>query len=357
MKIRQSGLKLTLMFLLIILETTSCNLPGNSEKISESDQVLTSAVETVNAKLTQMSTPLTSTATIDQFHQATATKSIGAISTSTILPTDSPASTPTKIPCNWAKFIADMTYPDNSEVIASTSFTKTWRIQNIGSCEWTSDYEIIFDGGDRLGAADTTQLSSEIVKPGDIVEISVVLTSSNVPGTYQSYFLLRSPSGLVYGIGNDADSRFYSKIKVVHPTPTFSNTSLPSGTPTATFTPTATIEPLPDLQITNFTLAPDPPTKGQLVHISISVINYGTSASGPYKIKWWPEEGDPIPACSWDIVSSNPKVGQTVECDYPGYPSQTPSIITKASVDADNSSIESDESNNVSTITIEVLSP
>ncbi len=42
--------------------------------------------------------------------------------------------TSTPIPCNWAKFVTDVSIPDNSQISTNDGFTKTWRLQNIGSC-------------------------------------------------------------------------------------------------------------------------------------------------------------------------------------------------------------------------------
>ncbi|NIP41529.1 MAG: hypothetical protein GWN00_05010, partial [Aliifodinibius sp.] len=32
-----------------------------------------------------------------------------------------------------------------------TAFTKVWRLQNVGTCTWTADYDMVFISGDRMG--------------------------------------------------------------------------------------------------------------------------------------------------------------------------------------------------------------
>src|SRR5512143_3278895 len=40
--------------------------------------------------------------------------------------------------CDWAQFVADVTVPDGTSYAPGTTFTKTWRLKNIGSCTWTT---------------------------------------------------------------------------------------------------------------------------------------------------------------------------------------------------------------------------
>lgn len=140
-----------------------------------------------------------------------------------------PAS-PTPLPCNWARFVADVTYPDGSAVEAGVSFTKTWRLRNVGSCAWTTGYTLIFDHGDRMGAPVDVNLP-HTVAPGEAVDLSVALTAPDTAGTYKAYFRLRSDSGEVFGIGNDQLGAFWAEIQVAEPSPTPVPTSTPTPIP------------------------------------------------------------------------------------------------------------------------------
>src|SRR5688572_33446410 len=42
--------------------------------------------------------------------------------------------------CDWVAFIKDVTVPDGTQLSAGEVFTKTWRLQNRGTCTWTPDY-------------------------------------------------------------------------------------------------------------------------------------------------------------------------------------------------------------------------
>jgi hypothetical protein len=125
-----------------------------------------------------------------------------------------PSVTQKPIPCNWAQFVADVNYPDSSEVGLSDHFTKTWRLKNIGSCTWTSGYALKFDTGDQMGAPASQQLTTGTVAPGGTIDVSVDLVSPNVAGTYQGFFKLRASDSTVFGIGDDANTAFWVKVVV-----------------------------------------------------------------------------------------------------------------------------------------------
>ena len=331
---------LMLIILLAIILLVGCNFPAKKDKISESDQVLTSAAQTVEAKLTLIApqgglptNPATNTVPVQTMQISSPT--IGLTSTQA-----APAS-PTSIPCNWAAFEADATYPDGTEVLVGAAIEKKWRLKNIGSCPWTSTYRIVFQNGTRMNAPDQVEFTTQQVAPGQSIELGVPLTIPDGPGTYRANFMLKSPDGIIFGVGNGADEPFYIEIKALEPTPT------QSLTPPPTATHTVSAQPEPDIIITDFTLNPATPVKGQLVQVSITVYNNGDVQAGAFSVKWWAVENDAAPACIWDVTSLSAKGGQVKTCDYSGYPNQHASVNTKVFVDADNTVVESNESNNV----------
>jgi hypothetical protein len=64
-----------------------------------------------------------------------------------------PTSTPVPIPCNWAKFVGDVTVKDGTEFTPNVEFVKTWELKNIGSCSWKSDTLLVFAGGEQMDGA------------------------------------------------------------------------------------------------------------------------------------------------------------------------------------------------------------
>ncbi|MGB7538967.1 MAG: NBR1-Ig-like domain-containing protein [Anaerolineales bacterium] len=139
--------------------------------------------------------------------------------TGTTAPTSTftPTMTNTPVPCNWAQFISDVTVPDNWETGPLDHFTKTWRLRNIGSCTWTSGYSLVFDHGDQMSAPASQQLTPGTVAPGASIDVSVNLLTPATVGTYQGFFKLRASDSSIFGIGADANTAFWVKVKVVTP--------------------------------------------------------------------------------------------------------------------------------------------
>ena len=119
--------------------------------------------------------------------------------------------------CDAANFIADVTVPDGAIFLPNEKFTKTWRIKNIGSCTWTSSYSLVFDKGDAMSGS-ATQAFSDIVVPGQTVDVSVNLMAPSSPGKYKGYWKLRNSSGEIFGVPLEygTGGAFFVEIEVVN---------------------------------------------------------------------------------------------------------------------------------------------
>jgi hypothetical protein len=133
------------------------------------------------------------------------------VPTPTLDPAD-PANAP-PVGCNVAGFITDVTVIDNSEIQRDLQFTKTWRLQNDGTCTWTSGYTLYFHSGDQMSGPDSQRLTDIDVPPGTTIDVSVNLTAPKKPGKYQGYWSLKDANGFKFGIGS-SNSAFYVKIIV-----------------------------------------------------------------------------------------------------------------------------------------------
>lgn len=172
--------------------------------------------ETLVAQFTQAAQ---ATATATPTATATSTATVTATPTSTTIPpsaTPVPTATPTPIPCNLADFIKDVTIVDGTKIDAGAAFTKTWRLKNIGSCAWTTDYDLVFVSGNALSAPARIGLS-EKVSPGETVDVSVLMKAPTADGTYTGYWMLADASGSRFGIRSSSDGSFWVKIKVDSP--------------------------------------------------------------------------------------------------------------------------------------------
>jgi len=140
--------------------------------------------------------------------------------TETLTPT--PARTPR--PCDIAAFIDDVTIPDGTEMEPGELFTKTWRLRNNGSCNWTTSYRLVFVSGDQMDGPDLQEFTTDWIYPGFDVDVSVDLVAPSEPGTYIGYWKLQNESGVPFGLA-PTSGPFYVEIVV------------PGEAPTATATP------------------------------------------------------------------------------------------------------------------------
>jgi hypothetical protein len=113
-------------------------------------------------------------------------------------PTQTPQAT--SIPCYNATFVKDVTAPEGTQLPAGTRFTKVWRLQNTGTCTWTSDFQVLFEKGDNLGGPSSFNLH-KTVNPGQTVDISVNLIAPKNNGSFEGFYQIEASNGTIFGSG------------------------------------------------------------------------------------------------------------------------------------------------------------
>jgi hypothetical protein len=129
---------------------------------------------------------------------------------------------------NKAAFVSDISIPDNTVFNPNTSFTKTWRLKNIGSCTWTTDYSVTYVSGDPMSAVFPVKLSSSI-GPGQMVDVAANMVAPSTAGSYKGNWKLQTSTGQQFALGTNADIPFYVQIVVSGSVP--SSSAAPSSTP------------------------------------------------------------------------------------------------------------------------------
>jgi hypothetical protein len=204
---------------IFILLLSSCDLilPAQ-ESTPDINPNATAVALTVPAELTRLAGEASPTPELPTAPPTLAAPSITPPPTVTPAPTETPAPTPTPtpFPCDQAKFAADVTIPDGTLLRPNVAFTKVWRLQNIGSCPWTTDYALVFVGGDTLGAKAWLPLPAS-VQPGEMIDLPVEMVTPKDPGTYRGYWLLRNARGVLFGMGPDGDESFWVTVTVREP--------------------------------------------------------------------------------------------------------------------------------------------
>ncbi len=201
---------LLLSIIVILIAQLACNIPGNTatpDTFATLNGLYTASAQTIEAGLTPNS--LTATPGLPL-----PTATIGTSLTTTNTATSGGSASPSR--CDAAQFLADVTYPDGSFVSRNNTFVKIWRIKNIGTCSWTTSYALVFTSGDSMSGPSAVALAGT-VNPGQYIEVPITFTAPGKDGNYRGYWKLRNASGVLFGIGELADTAFWVDIKVTGP--------------------------------------------------------------------------------------------------------------------------------------------
>jgi hypothetical protein len=216
------------------------------------EQSYTAAAITLNSQFTQAaqatSTPLPVSAPT-LFPTVTLISSLPTATLfQTILNTSSSAATG----CDNSVYLSDVTIPDGTTLTPSESFTKTWSLQNTGSCAWTTSYSIIYYSGNSMSGSATAL--TDAVSSGGSIDVSVDLVAPSSAGTYTGYWRLQNASSVSFGeavyvqivvSGSTATPTYVDVDESFTSTPTTeaTSTTAPTVTPIPTETPIPTAIP------------------------------------------------------------------------------------------------------------------
>jgi hypothetical protein len=132
-------------------------------------------------------------------------------------PTPLPPTAVPQAPCDRAEWLGDVTVPPDTLLPAGSTFNKIWRVRNSGSCTWSPSYALIFTGGNLPPVVTTVFLPGSIA-PGQIVDLSVTMTAPASSGVFQSTWMLRNPSGQLFGIGSNGSDPLIARIRTFQST-------------------------------------------------------------------------------------------------------------------------------------------
>ena len=189
---------LTLLLISGLFFTACGGSPTPAESTPDIAAVRTSAASTVEARFTLTAaafTPTvqptpTDTAVPEPEDTPTATATVPVVAVVTnaegtqIALTDS------------LTYIADVTIPDGTFMSPGQDFVKTWRVKNTGSVSWGAGYVLAFAYGDQMSGQFVAL--TEVVQPGQEVEVSVQFTAPNDAGEYLSAWTMRNPQGVTF---------------------------------------------------------------------------------------------------------------------------------------------------------------
>jgi len=181
---------------------TSTPLPTATQEVTAQPSSPTVTLEA--AQLTALAGALTPQATT-AVPEATATAT-------------TPSSTATP-PCYAARYVYDETYPDGTRVDPGQAMSKTWRLQNVGTCDWRAgQYELFFISGDRMNGSSPFTISYG-VPAGGYANFTINLVAPATPGTYHGDWVLRFDGTQQVGVGPDYNLPFWIEVIVRGATP------------------------------------------------------------------------------------------------------------------------------------------
>lgn len=96
-----------------------------------------------------------------------------------------------------AFFVADLS--QIRSMTPGTALTQRWKIQNVGTCTWTTDYKLVWASG-YLISSRSIELPA-VVAPGETVELSLSIYAPENGGNITSGWLLQNPAGRQFGLG------------------------------------------------------------------------------------------------------------------------------------------------------------
>jgi hypothetical protein len=122
----------------------------------------------------------------------------------TLTPTPKPLS-PDCMP--GASFVEDVTVPQDTEFASGETFTKTWTIASDGCADLPEGTLLVFDSGEIMGGPEEGVEVPE-TPVDETLDVSVVLTAPEEPGTYEAWWQMEAYDGTRFG------ERLYLKIVV-----------------------------------------------------------------------------------------------------------------------------------------------
>ncbi len=108
-----------------------------------------------------------------------------------------PSATPAPACVNAARFVRDLTIPDDTQLLGGQPFTKRWLVVNTGTCTWGPDYRLAFVDGDPLSAPREVALYP--ARPGREAVLEVDMRAPFAVGSYTSRWEARDPQGNLFG--------------------------------------------------------------------------------------------------------------------------------------------------------------
>ncbi|MEI7579854.1 MAG: CARDB domain-containing protein [bacterium] len=224
--------------------------------------------------------------------------------------------------CTYAaELVEDVALENTTGIAAKTDFSKSWKVKNIGTCDWKGDVQLVFVSGDIIG--DEQLIIVADTKANKTAEISLDLVSPNFEGTYQAIWRLKENEINLFG---DALPLTF---KVKNPEAVVTSTPVPQA----------------DLIVTDLKADVAEVRQDVPFNIVATIKNQGGSNAVGFTVAWRSCAYDTCPYQDFpNLVTLTPGEVTTIQLPYT-YTSWS-TYTTDIKLDSSNKITESDESNN-----------
>lgn len=191
-------IKKVILFVALASLLYACGPTAPVAPTLDTNAIHTAAAETVIAEFTQTAAAIPPTTAATATEADTATPVNTQPPTKTTIPTNNPfETTPTGIICDDAKWVADVTVPDGTQMTPGQDFVKTWKIRNTGSCTWGTGYTVIHGYDEKMDGV--SEPITTAVAPGEEVEVSVRFRAPSSVGEHRSYWRMQNATNSAFG--------------------------------------------------------------------------------------------------------------------------------------------------------------
>lgn len=203
------------MLLSIVLLSTACGSSVNevtdeAPSVVDGDTIMTQVAQTVEAEITLAAAltpsatatevPVEPTATVPMMEtQAVDETSLEPTMTLPVVNTEAQATQAVAEPTgDDGRWIADVTVSDYEIFYENEYFKKVWKVKNVGTTTWTTDYSLVNVDDNNWGEDLVVPLKQEVL-PGEEVNLSVEMRAPSGLGEHWSRWFLMNPNGQTFG--------------------------------------------------------------------------------------------------------------------------------------------------------------
>ena len=113
---------------------------------------------------------------------------------------------------NRARFVSDITIPDGTPVKGGEWITKTWELENYGTCAWNENYKVVWSDENFTNSQSLFDIGVNL-QPGERGEISVTFPVQGEGLTHIS-FVLANTEGETFALGERGRGDLYIEYNV-----------------------------------------------------------------------------------------------------------------------------------------------